>query len=105
MLSYDPNVKNPFMWLYRHPSSPFFSNLGKTDNERLLSAEDMSQVMKDVGFISIDNHCISGVTFKTIMSNTGKFLLPLYNAIECFFGISPLAHKYGSFLVCYGEKG
>ena len=104
MLSYDPNIRNPFMWLYRHPSSPFFSRIGTTDNERLLSAEEVRKVMKDIGFIDVDAHCISGVTFNTTKSRIGNLLLPLYNTIERFMGILPLAYRYGSFLICYGKK-
>ena len=104
MLSYDPNKINPFMWLYRDPSSPFFSKVGKTDNERLLSAQGVSRVMKNVGFACVDAHCISGVTFKTVESKMGKIFLPFYNIVERFMGILPLAKKFGSFLICYGEK-
>ena len=104
MLSYDPNKINPFMWLYRDPSSPFFSKVGKTDNERLLSAQGVSRVMKNVGFTCVDAHCISGVTFKTVESRMGKIFLPFYNIAERFIAILPLAKKYGSFLICYGEK-
>ena len=104
MLSYDPNKINPFMWLYRDPSSPFFSKVGKTDNERLLSAQAVGRVMENVGFARINTHCISGVTFKTVESQVGKMLLPFYNIIEKIMGTLPLAKKYGSFLICYGEK-
>jgi ubiquinone/menaquinone biosynthesis C-methylase UbiE len=104
MLSYDPNINNPFMWLYRHPSSPFLSKIGKTDNEKLLSGNEVRQVMQAIGYKRIDTHCIGGVTFKTVMSDIGKAMLPFYNIFEQFFGKLRLARKYGSFLICYGEK-
>lgn len=104
MLSYDPNVKNPFMWLYRHHSSPFFSKTGKTDNERLLSVKEVNRAMKEARFVGIDSCCISGVTYKYVKSRLGMRLLPFYNAIEVFLGKLPLAQKYGSFLIGYGEK-
>lgn len=104
MLSYDPNIKNLFMWLYRHHSSPFFSKSGRTDNERLLSAKEVNIMMKRIGFINVDTHCISGVTFKYVESRIGRLLLFLYNAIDILFSILPLANRYGSFLICYGEK-
>ncbi len=104
MLSYDPNKANPLMWLYRDPSSPFFSRVGKTDNERLLSSKDVIRVMENVGFTCLDAHCISGVTFKIVESQVGKMLLPFYNVVERIMGFLPLAKKYGSFLICYGEK-
>lgn len=60
--------------------------------------------MKDVGFTNINTHCISGVSFKFVESRAGRFLLPIYNVAERILGILPLANKYGSFLICYGEK-
>lgn len=104
MLSYDPNMKNPFMWLYRHQSSPFYSRLGKTENERLLSDREVIDVMKITGFNYAEAHCIGGVTFRYVQSPIGRLLLPFYNMIEFLFGKLSLARKYGSFLICYGKK-
>ncbi|UCH93061.1 MAG: class I SAM-dependent methyltransferase [Candidatus Aminicenantes bacterium] len=104
VLSYDPNIRNPFMWLYRHPSSPFFSKKGKTDNERLLSTGQIGSALKKVGFTNVITFCISGVTFKYVASVVGRLLLPVYNLLEILLGISPLASKYGSFIIGYGEK-
>ncbi len=70
ILTYDPNIKNPFFWLYRNPSSLFYSQNGKTGNERLLSREEIVNMMKQVGFRHINNHCLSGVTFKYVASDT-----------------------------------
>jgi len=104
VLSYDPNIKNPFMWLYRHPSSPFFSQKGKTENERLLSAEQVRSAMEKTGFCNVVTRCKSGITFKYIESTVGRFFLPFYNLFEVLLGISPLASRYGSFLIGYGKK-
>jgi len=104
VLSYDPNIKNPFMWLYRHPSSPFFSQKGKTENERLLPAKQVNSSLREAGFTNVMTPCISGVTFKYVASAMGRILLPLYNLFEILWGISPLASKFGSFIIGYGEK-
>ena len=34
VFAFDPNRMNPFMYLYRDHSSPFYSNVGVTNNER-----------------------------------------------------------------------
>jgi ubiquinone/menaquinone biosynthesis C-methylase UbiE len=104
VLSYDPNIRNPFMWLYRHPSSPFFSQKGKTENERLLSEKQVSSALIDVGFANVKTRCVSGVTFKYVESSAGRLMLPLYNLVEILWGISPMAYRYGSFIIGYGEK-
>lgn len=104
-LSYDPHIKNPFMWLYRHPSSPFFSKKGKTDNERLLSGREIKRALEKVGFINVIVRGKSGVTFKYVASKAGRVLLPVYNLLEILLGMSPLASRYGSFVIGCGEKG
>lgn len=102
--SFDPHLNNPFMWLYRHPHSPFYSKCGKTNNEQLLSADQMNKALTEAGFCRIKVYPISGVTFKYLPSRIGRFLLPAYNTIEFLLGFSPWANKIGSFLICCGEK-
>ena len=104
VLAYDPNIKNPSFWIYRHRCSPFYSSAGKTDNERLLSTEEFTRVLEQAGFININTFCISGVAFKFVKSSFGRLLLPLYNLLDFMLGVSPLAKKYGSFLICYAQK-
>ena len=38
-VAFDPNRMNPFMWLYRDRSSPFYSSVGVTENERPVLAK------------------------------------------------------------------
>jgi len=106
LFSFDPNIHNPMMWLYRHPSSPFFSQLGKTENEILLSEKMLNSELTNAGFDNIDSYAIGGVTFKFVESRKGKrrWLLPLYNTFETVLGKTPLAKKYGSFLLGYAQK-
>lgn len=105
MLSYDPHLKNPAMWLYRHPDSPFFSNRGKTDNERLLTGDELAGSLREAGFAGVRVGAIGGVTFKYVESPLGRAVLPVYNLWERAFGlVTPLARKYGSFLIARGEK-
>lgn len=103
-LSYDPHLYNPCMWLYRHPSSPFFSDLGKTENEQLFSAKIVEPILKKIGFQKIEIFGISGVTFKYVESRIGRILLPVYNLLEKFLGLTPLEKKIGSFLICSAQK-
>jgi ubiquinone/menaquinone biosynthesis C-methylase UbiE len=104
VLSYDPNIRNPVMWLYRHPTSPFFSRQGKTANERLLAAEEIIALMKKTGFKNVRVRGKSGITFKYVAAPLGRFLLPAYNLFEIFLGLTPLSERFGSFLIGYGEK-
>lgn len=104
VLSYDPNVRNPAMWLFRHPASPFFSRLGKTPNERLLAAEEIARGMEKAGFHKVGVFGKGGITFRYVAAPLGRWLLPAYNALEVLFAFTPFARRYGSFLIGYGEK-
>jgi len=104
VLSYDPNIRNPAMWIYRHPRSPFSSRQGRTANERLLAAEDIRGGMEKSGFHHVRVRGRSGITFKYVASPVGRSLLPLYNLLEVLFAFTPLAGRFGSFLIGYGEK-
>ena len=42
-VAFDPNRMNPFMWLYRDRSSPFYSPVGVTQNERPVLAPRRSR--------------------------------------------------------------
>jgi len=104
VLSYDPHMNNPGMWLYRHPDSPFFSTSGRTDNERLLGKAEMQEAFKKAGFTSVEIRAISGVTISYLESRFARAFLPLYNAGEFLLGLTPLAKFFGSFLICGAMK-
>ena len=104
VFSYDPNKKNPIMWLYRDKKSPFHSTKGKTENERLLTAEEIHKVLRKTGFQGVIVQSISDVGFRYIKSNMGKLFLPAYNIIEWVTDKTPFARHYGSFLISKGEK-
>lgn len=104
VVSYDPNINNPFMWLYRHPSSIISSRVGVTENERLLSSEDIESNLKRCGFGNIQSHCISSVPFRFVESKMGRMILPIYNFFDDILGKSPFALKHGAFLIGYAEK-
>lgn len=104
IFAYDPNKMNPIMWLYRDKKSPFNSAKGKTENERLLASEEICSVFKQSGFRNIEVHAVSGVGFKYVEGRIAKLILPAYNLIEALIDKTPLAKRYGSFLVSKGEK-
>ena len=104
IFSYDPNKKNPIMWIYRDERSPIHSKKGKTKNERLLTAEEIRKVFDNVGFHKVVINGVSGIGFKYVESNLARLALPIYDLIECIISITPFAKKYGSFLISKGEK-
>jgi len=43
LFAFEPNRLNPVMWLYRDPSSPFYSSVGVTPNERPILKKEIEQ--------------------------------------------------------------
>ena len=104
VLCFEPHINNPFMWLYRHPKSFFYSKTGITKNEHLLSKKDLQQALEKSKFNSCKIFAISGVTFSFVESPFARILLPLYNLVESLLGKLKLAKNYGSFVICCGKK-
>jgi SAM-dependent methyltransferase len=104
LFAFDPHIKNPFMWLYRSPKSPFYSKKGQTANERLLSVNEIKQGLKQAGFQDSFVKPVSGITFKYVESHLVRRLLALYNFQERLFKGRHIALKYGSFVLTFARK-
>ncbi|MEN3013177.1 MAG: class I SAM-dependent methyltransferase [Endomicrobiia bacterium] len=102
--AYEPNRRNPIMYLYRDPSSPFYSPVGVTKNERPLDKSELKKALYKVGFSEVKIFATSGVCYKYVESKFALKLLPLYNLWEKFLGITPFAKEYGSFLIIFAIK-
>lgn len=101
--SYDPNFYNPAFWLYRHPNSPFYSNIGITSNERLIKGEEIKRVFEDAGF-ETSVKAISGIKFRYIEGQKTRSLLSIYNFLDKILGSTPLARLMGAFILGFGKK-
>jgi len=80
-VAFDPNRKNPFMWLYRDRTSPFYSPVGVTENERPILAGKTARVFRDAGF-RVETDYLAGLTYRYVASARTRALLPLYNFID-----------------------
>lgn len=104
LFAYDPNKHSPSMWLYRNPQSPLYSEDGKTENEVLLSRQDLLEELTSAGFTNIDVLGLSGTTFRFVESKAARAILPLYNAYEILMMLSPFQRRLGTFLVSSASK-
>lgn len=102
--SYDPNYYNPAFWLYRHPKSPFYSNVGITSNERLIKRNEIKRVFESAGF-ETSVKAISGISFRYVESQKIRPLLSIYNFLDKILGVTPFAYFIGAFILGYGKKG
>src|SRR5215470_3846713 len=80
-LAFDPNRMNPFMWLYRDRSSPFYSSVGVTENERPILAWRVADIFRGEGF-RVQTDYLAGLSYRYVASRRTRMLLPVYNFID-----------------------
>jgi len=103
VFSYDPNFFNPPFWLYRSKSSPFYSSVGVTENERLLKPSEIKAIFRNTGF-EMKTRIVSGIKFSYVESEKARPLLFVYNFTDQILGMTPLASWFGSFILGFGKK-
>ncbi len=102
-VAFDPNRMNPFMYLYRDRSSPLYSSVGVTENERPVIARNIAATFRAAGFrTGTEFH--SGMEYRYIASGAVRFLLPLYNMIDRYLFAPHFMRNFRAFVFSFGEK-
>lgn len=104
VFAFDPSAHSPSMWMYRSPSSPLFSSVGKTENEVLLSRVELTSELSAAGFEGISVRGIGGITYRYVEGRVARAFLPLYNVYEQLLRASPFEDRFGTFLMSFGVK-
>lgn len=102
-IAFDPNRRNPFMYLYRDRSSPFYSSVGVTANERPVIPERVKATFAEAGFQVAPSDYIS-MSYKYIADSRMKYLMSLYNSIESILFALPMSKRFRAFAITYGFK-
>jgi len=102
-VAFDPNRMNPFMWLYRDRSSPLYSPVGVTANERPVLARKVAAAFRAAGF-SIETEYLSNLHYRYVASKRVRWLLPIYNAIDSVLFAPGFMRPFRSFVLTFGEK-
>ncbi len=102
-MAFDPNRCNPFMWLYRDRSSPFYSSVGVTENERPVLAGQVRAVFSEAGF-AVTTDYLSGLSYRYVASARVRRLLSVYNFIDAQFFKFDIVRALRSFVITSGEK-
>jgi ubiquinone/menaquinone biosynthesis C-methylase UbiE len=102
-VAFDPNRMNPFMYLYRDRSSPFYSPVGVTENERPVLAGEVAKIFCRAGF-RVGSDFLSGLKYRYIASGKVRWLLPLYNSIDSILFAPGFMRRFRAFVLSYGEK-
>lgn len=102
-VAFDPNRWNPFMYLYRDPSSPFYSSKGVTPNERPIMPGMVRRQFQSAGFDSYSQF-VAGLSYRYVASDAARGLLPIYNFIDQY-GFQPFfLAPFRAFVFTYGLK-
>lgn len=102
-VAFDPNRMNPFMYLYRDRSSPFYSSVGVTENERPVLAHKVAAAFGDFGF-KVGTDYISDLSYRYLASSKMRWLLPAYNALDRALFAPNFMKPLRSFVLTFGQK-
>jgi SAM-dependent methyltransferase len=102
-VAFDPNRLNPFMWLYRDRSSPFYSPVGVTANERPVLAKEVAAAFGAAGF-AVESEYLSDLRYRYVASSRVRRFLPVYNAIDSVLFGPGFMRPFRAFVLTYGEK-
>jgi ubiquinone/menaquinone biosynthesis C-methylase UbiE len=101
-MAFDPNRRNPAMWAYRDWSSPFYSNVGVTENERPVVAGQVRDVFAAAGFRTATDYF--SARYRYVASERARWLLPAYNAFESVVLAPRPLRPLRGFVLSFGEK-
>ncbi|MCW5692750.1 MAG: class I SAM-dependent methyltransferase [Pseudolabrys sp.] len=102
-VAFDPNRFNPFMYLYRDRTSPLYSSVGVTENERPIIAREMAGAFAATGFkVGTEYH--SGLKYRYLASSAVRWLLPAYNLVDGAIFAPAFMAPLRAFVFTYGEK-
>lgn len=102
-VAFDPNRLNPFMWLYRDRSSPFYSSVGVTANERPILADKLATVFRDAKF-EVGTDYMYGLHYRYLASTTARHLLPIYHTMDRILFAPGFMKRFRPFVLTYGVK-
>jgi ubiquinone/menaquinone biosynthesis C-methylase UbiE len=101
--AFDPNRMNPFMYLYRDRSSPFYSSVGVTENERPVLAQQIAATFRQAGF-TVGTDYLSDLSYRYVASSRLRWVLPVYNALDRNLFAPGFMKPFRSFVLTHGEK-
>jgi SAM-dependent methyltransferase len=102
-VAFDPNRMNPFMWLYRDRSSPFYSPVGVTENERPVLGWQVREIFHKEGFRTQIDY-IGGLAYRYVASQTTRRFLPIYNLVDETIFTLTIMRPFRPFVLVSGEK-
>ncbi len=91
------------MWLYRDRTSPFYSPVGVTENERPILARRIADIFRAAGF-RVQTDYLAGLAYRYVASERTRGLLPVYNFIDNAVFNRAIMKPFRPFVLTAGEK-
>ena len=105
IFAFDPNINNPFFWLFRRKKSWFYDKDGVTKNEEPLNKKKIKTTLQSCSFNEIKVFGISKMSYQYISSKKLSLFLPVFNFCDYLFNLIPyLRNIIGSFLITTARK-
>ena len=103
-VAFDPNRMNPFMYLYRDRSSPFYSSGGR-DGERAPGPRRTRRPRRSAPPDSrVQTDYQPTLRYRYIASSRMRWLLPVYNAVDSMLFAPNFMRAFRPFVLTIGEK-
>ena len=94
----------PLQWLpYRDRSSPFYSSVGVTVNERPIRAPEAAATFRAAG-LEVSTDYLSRLSYRYVASPIARAGLSLYNFIDDWMFRPDFMKPHSAFVLTYGEK-
>jgi len=102
-VAFDPNRLNPFMYLYRDRSSPFYSSVGVTANERPVIPAQVAEVFRATGMTAASSY-IADLHYQFVASGKVRWALPIYNFLSSTMFRPKFMARFSAFVLTSGRK-
>jgi ubiquinone/menaquinone biosynthesis C-methylase UbiE len=100
--AFDPNRRNPFMYLYRVKSSPLYSSKGVAPNEQPVRAETVAAAFGAAGFATGFDYV--SVKYAYVASKLARVALPIYNLAEAVMFAPAPFRRFRAFVLSWGVR-
>ncbi|MGB7657221.1 MAG: hypothetical protein WBL96_02630, partial [Pseudolabrys sp.] len=84
-------------------SSPFYSSVGVTENERPVLAWRVADIFRNEGF-RVESDYLAGLAYRYVASGWARALLPVYNFIDTAVFNLRFMSPFRPFVLTSGEK-
>lgn len=99
VFAFDPNLRHPAMFMFRHPKSPFYLAEGVSPNECPLLPGQLKRAFAAAGLVDIRQRCQADIPYRAVAPKLINALLSVYNAGDRVMEKLGIGRLVGSFVI------